>query len=109
MIVDYYIVNKGHYGPDILRGRGGRFWYQGGVNIASIAVWLVGAGTSVILTYVAPSPIGATVPTFVISFVLYLGWALLFRRIRTDKPVSHHLTETDPALANPESPDNAHR
>ncbi|WP_343319357.1 cytosine permease [Arthrobacter sp. TMP15] len=109
MIVDYYIVHKGHYGPDILRGRGGQFWYQGGVNIAAIVVWLVGASTSVILTYVTPSPIGATIPTFVISFVLYLGWALLFRRIRADRPISHHLTQTENAIANPESQENAHR
>lgn len=99
MIVDYYIVHKGYYGPDILRGRGGRFWYQGGVNIAAITIWLIGAGASVILTYVAPSPIGATIPTFVISFVLYLGWALASRSIVRDKPVSRHLTEPDPAAA----------
>ncbi len=98
MIVDYYIVHRGHYGPDILRGRGGRFWYQGGVNIAAIAVWLIGAGASVVLTYVAPSPIGATIPTFVISFVLYLGWAFASGSIAKDKPVTRHLTDEDPAL-----------
>jgi NCS1 nucleoside transporter family len=91
MIVDYYIVHKGYYGRDILRGHGGQFWYKGGVNIAAEAVWVVGAVSSLLLTYVAHSPIGATVPSFVIAFVLYLGWALATKSVVRDKLVSTHL------------------
>ncbi|WP_139277664.1 hypothetical protein [Rhodococcus marinonascens] len=55
---------------------GGKFWYSGGVNTFAVFTWLVGASTSIVLTFVYPSPIGATIPTFAVSFVLYLTWAL---------------------------------
>jgi NCS1 family nucleobase:cation symporter-1 len=41
---------------------------------------------------VMPSPIGATVPTFFIAFVLYLGWAMVTKRVITQNPVSTHLS-----------------
>jgi NCS1 family nucleobase:cation symporter-1 len=92
MIVDYYLVRSRHYGSDILRGTGGEYWYRGGVNIAAVVVWLVGAGASLLLTYVVPSPIGATIPTFVLSALLYWGWAAGTGRIdRTSRPHTHLL------------------
>ncbi|MUN62159.1 purine-cytosine transporter [Kocuria sediminis] len=96
MLADYYVVHKGSYDADILRGRGGKYWYRGGVNAAAVLTWLVGAGSSLLLTYVLASPVGATIPTFVISFVLYLAWAAAARRIRTDRPVSRHLADSIP-------------
>ena len=104
MLADYYVVHKGSYDADILRGRGGRYWYRGGVNAAAVLTWLVGAGSSLLLTYVLASPVGATIPTFVISFVLYLAWAAAARRIRTDRPVSRHLADGTPGSgAEPEA------
>ena len=91
MIVDYYIVHKGYYGADILLGRGGKFWYRSGVNWPAVVIWIVGAGFSLFLTFVMPSPIGATVPTFFIAFVLYLGWALQTGSVIKQTPVSTHL------------------
>ena len=92
MIVDYYLVRSRHYGRDILRGRGGEYWYSGGVNVAAVGVWLVGAGASLLLTYVVPSPIGATIPTFVLSALLYFAWAAATGRIdRTRRPHVHLL------------------
>jgi NCS1 nucleoside transporter family len=96
MIVDYYLVRSRHYGRDILQGRGGQYWYTGGVNVAAVLVWLIGAGASLLLTYVVPSPIGATIPTFVLSALLYLGWAAATRRIdRTRRPHVHLLDLPD--------------
>lgn len=95
MLVDYYVVNRGSYDRDILRGSGGRYWYRGGVNPAAVAVWVVGAASSLVLTYVLPSPVGATIPTFVISAVLYLGWSAAGRRIVAGRPTQRHLTEAD--------------
>ncbi|MHA7189257.1 purine-cytosine permease family protein [Arthrobacter sp. MDT2-16] len=102
MIVDYYLVRSRHYGRDILRGHGGEYWYSGGVNVAAVGVWLVGAGASLLLTYVVPSPIGATIPTFVLSALLYFAWAAATGRIdRTRRPHVHllDLPETPQAHA----------
>lgn len=91
MIVDYYVVRGRHYGRDILRGQGGEYWYTRGVNVAAVLVWLIGAGTSLLLTYVVPSPIGATIPTFLLSALLYLGWAAAMGRIDRRRPHAHLL------------------
>ncbi|RJT83397.1 purine-cytosine transporter [Arthrobacter cheniae] len=93
MIVDYYLVRSRHYGRDILRGKGGEYWYSGGVNIAAVLVWLIGAGGSLLLTYVVPSPIGATIPTFILSALLYLGWAAAAGRIDRSKRPHVHLLD----------------
>lgn len=71
MIVDFYLIKRRSYMHDILRDSGGKYWYSKGVNWAAVAVWLIGAVSSYVLTYVWVSPIGATIPAFVISFVLY--------------------------------------
>lgn len=78
MIVDYYVVSRRGYGPDILRERGGAYWFRGGVNWTAVGVWALGAASSYGLTYVWPSPVGATIPAFAITFLLYL--ALSWRR-----------------------------
>lgn len=92
MIVDYYVVRARHYGRDILRGQGGEYWYTRGVNVAAVLVWVIGAGASLLLTYVVPSPVGATIPTFLLSALLYLGWAAATGRIdRTRRPPGHLL------------------
>jgi len=36
-------------------------------------VWVGGALVAYLLTYLFPSPIGATLPCFAVSFLLYLG------------------------------------
>lgn len=95
MLVDYYIVKRGSYSKDILRGTGGSYRYMGGVNIPAVAVWLIGAVVSLILTYVVPSPIGATIPTFVISVVLYLGWAIASKQIVQGRAGQHHLADDE--------------
>lgn len=101
MIVDYYLVKRSAYTADILRARGGRYWYAAGVNWIAVAVWVVGALTSYLLTYVWPSPIGATIPAFVLSFVLYLV-AMLHERSRHGREPSVHLSEVDSTAASDE-------
>lgn len=93
MVIDYYVVKRGAYGPDILRGHGGHYWYRGGVNIAALVVWAIGAGTSLLLTYVVTSPVGATIPTFVIASLCYLGWAAAFGDIAPRGSAQRHLSE----------------
>lgn len=65
----------------------------GGVNVAAVLVWLLGAGASLLLTYVVPSPIGATIPTFVLSALLYFAWAAASRRISRDGHPRVHLLD----------------
>jgi cytosine/uracil/thiamine/allantoin permease len=72
MIVDYYLITRGSYEPDILRAKGGRYWYTGGVNWLAVGAWVVGAVLAYVWAYVWPLPFGATVPSFVVTFVLYL-------------------------------------
>jgi NCS1 family nucleobase:cation symporter-1 len=94
MIADYYIVKRGAYTPDILNARGGRYWYLAGVNWAAIASWAVGAVAVYLLTYVWPvSPIGATIPGFALTFVLYLVLSLRERSAHPAEP-SRHLSRS---------------
>ncbi|MCC3301774.1 purine-cytosine permease family protein [Arthrobacter sp. zg-Y895] len=94
MIADYYVVQKRSYSADILLGDGGRYWFRRGINAAALVAWLVGAGASVLLTYVLPSPLGATIPTFALTFVLYLGWCAVTGRVVAGRPQSLHLSES---------------
>jgi NCS1 family nucleobase:cation symporter-1 len=95
MIVDYYIVKRAAYTRDILAARGGRYWYWRGVNWVAVVVWVIGAAVSYLWTYLWPLPIGATIPAFAVSFVLYLV-AMLPERGRHHDARSEHLAgETD--------------
>ena len=69
MIADYYIVKRGAYTADILKPRDGRYWYLAGRELAAIAVWLVGAVAAYLFTWVWPTPVGATIPAFLLTFV----------------------------------------
>ena len=84
MIVDYYLLKKRGYSRQILHERPeSRYWYLGGVNWIAVIVWIVGAVLSYLLAYVIPSPIGANIPAFAASFVLYLGLMLGLGGVRS--------------------------
>jgi NCS1 family nucleobase:cation symporter-1 len=93
MIADYYIVKRGAYTPDILNAKGGRYWYLAGVNWFAVASWAIGAVAVYLWTYVWPTPIGATIPGFALTFVLYLVLSL---RERSAHPAeeSRHLSRS---------------
>lgn len=93
MIADYYIVKRGAYTPDILGAKGGRYWYLAGVNWVAVASWAVGAVAVYLWTYVWPTPIGATIPGFALTFVLYLVLSLRERSAHPAEP-SRHLSRT---------------
>lgn len=92
MIVDYYLVKRSAYTADILQRRGGRYWYAAGVNWLAVGAWAIGAVASYSWTYVWPSPVGATIPAFVLTFVLYLA-AMLPERARHPREASSHLAD----------------
>lgn len=94
MIVDYYIVARGSYSADILKAQGGRYWYTGGINWLAVASWAVGAASAYVWAYVWPLPFGATVPAFLLTFVVYLALSLA-RRSKTPFEPSQHLADAD--------------
>jgi hypothetical protein len=63
-----------------------------------VVVWLIGAVAAYVFTYVWPTPIGATIPSFVITFVLYL---LVSLRERSSTPAAknEHLSDAAPQPA----------
>lgn len=100
MIADYYLLKRRGYSRQILQERReSRYWYLGGVNWVAVVVWVIGAVLSYVLAYVAPSPIGANIPAFFVSFVLYLGLMFALGGVRQlqlrtpedSKPVGHLL------------------
>ncbi|WP_210505956.1 cytosine permease [Naasia sp. SYSU D00057] len=98
MIADYYLIKRGAYTADIMRAREGRYWHLGGVNWGAVVVWAIGAIAAYGFTYLWPTPIGATIPAFVITFVLY---TLISLRERSSRPAarSEHLLDAEPAQA----------
>ncbi len=108
MIADYYILKRRGYSRQILHEtKASRYWYLGGVNWVAIAVWVVGATLSYVWTYLAPNPLGTTIPAFVTSFVLYLVLMLALggvrglglRDARDSAPTGHLLDDADTTAA----------
>ena len=106
MIVDYYVVKRAAYARDLLAAHGGRYWYRGGVNWAAVGVWVVGAGVSYLLTFVWPSPIGATLPVFAGSTVAYLA-IMMRERARHAWTAQAHLATDDTATDHTATDDTA--
>lgn len=87
MIADYFIARRQSYDGEAFFIRGGRYWFWGGVNPAGIIAWAAGF---VVYTASAQPPalvkhfswiadvpadvtkVGGTLPSFVVSLVLYL-------------------------------------
>jgi len=90
---DYFVIRRRRYDAGELFARGGRYWYRGGVNLLAIGTWLLGfllyawiapptslaslnewlggALGAIGLPFPLPSPVGATIPSFALTFVLY--------------------------------------
>lgn len=80
---DYFIVRRG-YDPRAFFARSGSYWYRGGVNVIAVVAWLLGF---LLYQWIAPpaaltaalgdgfsalaSPIGATIPSFALAFLLH--------------------------------------
>ncbi|MGO1543124.1 MAG: cytosine permease [Gulosibacter sp.] len=71
MAIDYYIARRGVYDRDILRHSGGKYWFTGGWNFGALLTWVIGGATYWLLAFVWPVPIGAALPTVVVSALVY--------------------------------------
>ncbi len=88
LCADYFFKHAGRYDTDDLYRTGGRYWYTGGVNIIGMLAWGAGFVTFAVCgqppfliehaAWVADAPdwmtkIGGTIPSFSVSFLLYLA------------------------------------
>lgn len=96
LLADYFVVSGQHYDVEELHTRGGKYWYIAGVNIAGMMAWLAGF---VVYTAAAQPPalvdhfswiaevpskatyFGGTIPSFAVSFLLYIALAGLTSRM----------------------------
>ena len=73
MLADYYLLRRGNYSAeDVLKKRGGAYWYSAGFNVPAWMAWVIGVALAIYWTRISPLSFGATVPVFVLTFVLYL-------------------------------------
>jgi NCS1 family nucleobase:cation symporter-1 len=92
MLADYYLLRRGNYSAeDVLKKRGGAYWYTGGFNAPAWVAWVIGVGLALYWTRISPLSFGATLPVFVLTFVLYLAI-----RFAADRTTEHRgAAETD--------------
>ena len=87
MLADYWIVKRGNYSvSDVLGRGGGAYWYTAGFNLPAWISYVVGAGLALYWTRISPLSFGATVPVFIITFVLYLALRLAANRTGERQP-----------------------
>ncbi|CAN5558650.1 putative hydroxymethylpyrimidine transporter CytX [soil metagenome] len=87
MLADYWIVKRGNYdAAEVLKRSGGEYWYTGGYNVAAWIAYLIGAGAAFYWTQISPLSFGATLPSFVLTFVLYLIVRALLDRFAQRSP-----------------------
>jgi NCS1 family nucleobase:cation symporter-1 len=84
MLADYYLIKRRSYSAEAVLGkRGGAYWYAGGFNAPAWAAYVIGAGLALYWTRVSPLSFGATVPVFVLTFVLYTALRFAADRMET--------------------------
>lgn len=80
LAADYFVLRGGRYAVDELFQTGGTYWYTAGVHWAAVATWAVGVATYLTIagvpalgiTGLAPW-LGASLPSFVVAFVLHVA------------------------------------
>jgi NCS1 family nucleobase:cation symporter-1 len=75
----------------VLKKRGGAYWYSAGFNVPAWVAWVIGVALAIYWTRISPLSFGATVPVFVLTFVLYLAVRFGADRVTRRQSVS----ETD--------------
>ena len=82
MIADFYVVKKRKFNVDaiVYPEKYDDYKYKGGVNIIAIAVFFISAALAYYWGMVNPISIGATIPTFIVAFVLYVLAMKLFNK-----------------------------
>ena len=74
MIADFYVIQEKKFNIDAILypESNNNYNYSGGVNIKAVVVYLISAALAYYWISINPIAIGATIPTFIIAFVLYI-------------------------------------
>lgn len=72
MLTDYFFVKKKKVDADqmLIEDSRSKYWYRNGFNWKAIGVWAVGVAMYNLLYYIW-TPLGSTVPTFLVIGILY--------------------------------------
>ncbi|MCS7098587.1 MAG: cytosine permease [Candidatus Methanomethyliaceae archaeon] len=70
VLADYFLIRRRKYIVKELYIRGGIYWYKSGINVFSIIIWLLGT-IIYFITYLLFPDVGATLPSFLITFLIY--------------------------------------
>ena len=96
LLADYFVASGQRYDTDALYVGGGRYWFWGGFNPAGLLAWLAGfivyaasAQPPALVdhaSWIANVPewttkVGGTLPSFAVSFVLYLLLSRVLLRV----------------------------
>jgi putative hydroxymethylpyrimidine transporter CytX len=88
LCADYFVNHRSSYDVDALFTPNGRYWYAAGVNVAGALAWVAGFVTYAACgqppwlvehaSWITDVPdwmtrLGGTIPSFAVSFLLYLG------------------------------------
>lgn len=73
IIVDYYLIAKGHYDPAEMDTVDGKYWFSGGFHWTALFIWGIGVVTFLALREhpLFTDSIGATYPVMVLTAILY--------------------------------------
>jgi len=82
LAADYFVLRKRRLEVNELYRRGGAYWYQGGVNWVAVVAWAAGIAVYHLIARNVPS-LGASIPGFGATFLLYLGIVAVTRRLAT--------------------------
>lgn len=72
LAADYFLLRRRGYDVDEIYRPDGRYWYRGGVNGWAMLAWLVGVVAYHVIARFVPW-LGASVPSFLLSLILYLA------------------------------------
>lgn len=73
MLVDYYLVRRGHYQMDEINKIGGAYWYSHGVNWYAMIAWMLGIACYYVCKQLPAlqGTIGATFPSIFFTGIIY--------------------------------------
>jgi len=95
LAADYFVLHGRRYAVDELYVERGTYWYAGGVSWAGIATWIIGMITYLLISGLPSFGInglapwlGASLPSFIVGFVLHAALGRLAVRQRRPQPAA---------------------
>ena len=79
LAADYFVLRRRRLVVEELYRPGGAYWYRNGFNWLAVVAWLAGIAVYHAVARGLPN-LGATIPSFAVAFLLYLGLRSLIDR-----------------------------